>query len=95
MIIIIPLHVPYTNYNTSMVKITIQVHVSTNWSVFKLFVYVNWGYQEFFVVFVYSDGLKLVPHGYMRKGGTAGTSELLYPNCVGGGHNSLGMFVYS
>jgi hypothetical protein len=40
----------------------------------------NWGYQEFLVVFVYSDGLKLGPHGYMRKGGTAGTSELLYPN---------------
>jgi hypothetical protein len=51
--------------------------------VFKLFVLVNWGYQEFFVVFVYSDGLKLGPHGYMRKGVTAGTSELLYPNCVG------------
>jgi hypothetical protein len=35
-------------------------------------------------LFVYSDGLKLGPHGYMRKGGAAGTSELLYPNCVGG-----------
>jgi hypothetical protein len=47
----------------------------------------NWPnglYQEFFVVFVYSDGLKLGPHGYMRKGGIAGTSELLYLNCVWG-----------
>ena len=79
------------------IQITIQVWLKLQYKYMyqQTYQYSSYLYQDFFIVFVYSDGLKLVPHGYMRKGGTAGTSELLYPNCVGGGHNSLGMFVYS